>query len=190
MGRIPMLECFDLAESVPSAPPGPSEDWQQGHAAGLAEAEAAMLARQDLLSDQIAQSVADHIFTHAQARRHVLSGLVPLFQALIGRVLPALAQTDFAPHLAQVLTAAAGADTGGPVAVHLHPDQVAAVADVLSILPPGQILLQPDPDQPLGTARFVTPRGETALDTGQVLADASAILSALFDESEPRSDHG
>jgi len=185
-----MLESFDLAESAAAAPPGPSEDWLQGHAAGRAEAEAAMLARQDLLSDQIAQSMADLMFTQAQARHHVLTGLAPLFQTLISRVLPALAQTDFAPHLAQVLTSAAGADTGGPVAAHLHPDQVAAVAEVLSILPPGQIVLHPDPAQPLGTARFGTPRGETALDARQVLADAATILSALFDEPEPRSDHG
>ena len=190
MSRIPLLESFDLAEAAPAAAAGPSGEWLLGQAAGRAEAEAAMLDRQDLLSGQIAQNLADLIFTHAQARRHVLDGLGPLFRTLIAKVLPALAQTDFAPHLVQVLSAAANADTGVSLQVHLHPAQLAPVAATLAILPPGQIQLHPDSTLAPDTARIAGAGRETVLDMGQVLADATTVLSALFDHTEPRRDHG
>lgn len=191
MSRLPLLECFDQV-GLPSdaVPQGPGADWLQGHATGWAEAEAAALARQDTLSDALSQSLADLIFSHAQARRHVLGGLQPLFETLIAQVLPALAQTSFAPQLLMSLSAAAERDSGGTVVICLHPAQIAAVEACLAIQPKDQVSLRADPSLSPGQARIATPQGETALDTERVLLAATEVLATLFDHTDIRRHHG
>jgi len=188
MGRHPLLESFDTTPD-PARAAGPSEDWLAGHAAGLVEAKAAFAARQDVLSDDLAQSLADLVFSRAAARTHVLSGLRPLFQALVTQVLPALSRTGFAPHVLELLAEAAARDTSRPIQVALHPDQCAALAPLLQQMPADGVTLVSDPALGLHQARIATGAGETALDGDQLLNSATTALSAIFDADISRRYH-
>ena len=188
MGRHPLLESFDVALS-PAEPAGPSDDWLAGHAAGLAEAEANLAARQDLLGDEMVQSLADLVFTRAAARVHVLAGLQPLFHALITQVLPALSRTDFAPQVAALLAEAAARDTARPIRLALHPDQCAPFAPMLRQVPADTVNLLADPALKLHEARIATDSGETAFDGDHLREAAATALAAIFDADISRRYH-
>lgn len=186
-----LLEAFDILPPLPE-PEGPSPDWLDGHAAGLAQGlaqgAAEAEARSDHLTGELAQSLQDMAFGYAEAREQVLASLKPLFAALADRLLPQAAAEALGPWIAQALSDAAQSDSAAPIVVELHPDRVEAVR---ACLPPGSpATLRPDASLDRSAARITTPLGESDLDLGACLAAMQEALFALSDANTGMIRHG
>lgn len=186
-----LLEAFD-APPPPTEPAGPSPDWLDGHALGLAEGlargQAAAEAQAAHLSRDLARSLEDMAFGYAEAREQVLVSLRPLFGLLMNRLLPAAAAASLGPRIAELLLEAARADSAAPLVVEVHPDRLSAVR---ACLPPScPATLRPDPSLGSGGARITTPARESDLDLDACLASLRGALSALLDSTEGPVRHG
>lgn len=188
-----LLEAFDRPLAAePPEPAGPSPDWLEGHAAGLAEGlargRAAAEAASAHLSEELAQGLLEMTFAYAEAREQVLRSLGPLFALLADRLLPEMAAAALGPWIAEVLLEAAGSDSAAPLVVEVHPDRIGAVA---ACLPPGwPASLRPAPDLGPNAARLVAPARESDLDLDACLAALREALSTLFDPTGAQIRHG
>ncbi len=191
MARAPLLEDFDDVLTREDEPPsGPSADFLAGQAEGYAAGQAAAEADAGRLRAEIAQAFADMSFGYAEARRHVLTALQPLFAAVIDGFLPDLARAALVPQLRTLLMAAAEADGAQPVEIILHPSQIAAVAAALDGQGGVPLTLRGDPTLGPGQAFLATATQETALDLDAMRDAMRDVLAAISDDLQPRTEHG
>lgn len=185
-----LLEAFDAP--VPVLPSGPSPDWLDGHAVGLAdgrtEGRIEAEARSDHLSGELAQQLQEMTFGYAEARGQVLASLRPLFALLVDSLLPAMAAEALGPWIVEALLHAARVDSAAPLVLALHPDRIAVVG---ACLPPGfPATLRADPTLTPQAARMSLGPQETDLDLDACLAALREALSALLDETSRKVRHG
>ena len=192
MGRVPVLECFDLAQFPETAAgdAAPNPDWLDGHGVGLAEGRALALAEQAALSAEIAQSFADMAFGYVEARAHVLQGLKPLFGALISRVLPQLTEVAMASHLTSLLHDTATLDSALPMELSVHPGRIDALTALLPYAVGLPIMLVADPGIGVDQAVLLSGRAETSLDIGALITGVQVAFEAIFETTEERVNYG
>lgn len=184
------LESFDESpHDLDETADGPPGSYQEGYAAGCADAEAAHRADQARLSGDLVQTFADMSFGYAEARLEIMAALRPLFTMMSQRMLPELAHATLVPHLVDLLAKAAAADTARPIRVTVHPLHVDALKTTLCEAGGFKAEVQGDPLLGDAEAIFTTPDGETALDLAEVATAAGTILSALFDAPQKRTRH-
>ena len=173
------LEAFDATEPESSVPEGPSEDWLDGHAAGVAEGLESASHEAARRAAELAESLADLNTTIAEARREVLAGLAPLFEAMLGQILPALTERSVVQHGVALLMDAAEDASDPPLMLTLNPRNLAVMAQALDELSCPQVDLRAEDD--LGTGEIVlTRRGsDTVLDLGRLSRDLADLLDNL-----------
>jgi len=188
MMHMTLLESFDSPDNAMESA-GPSPDWATGHLVGLAEGRALALSEQGRLSSDIVQSLADMSFGYAEARRHLLLSLRPLFMVLMDKFLPALVSDGLATQIVDLLQRTATEDLLTPIELHVHPDHVAGLQDLIrqAAMP---ITLRGDPRLGLGQAQMSSTDGETLLDLDELLGATRGALSAIFFTPEQRVHHG
>lgn len=194
------LESFDeVAPPAAPEPSGPSEDWLEGHAAGLTEGHAAGRAEAEaegaLLLRGLVQTIDDMTFSYVEARAQVLLALRPLFGLVAERLLPAVAGEALAAWLAEAVVEAARADVPAPLVIAVHPSRAADLAACLPSLAAGAggrsgVQVVADPSLEFNAARLAQPGAETALDLDACVAALAEALSALFHEPQLKVSHG
>lgn len=192
MSRFALLENFDDPDARTGATgrAGPTEDWLDGHAQGLADGLAQAAAAQSVLSAEIGQTLSDLGFSYAEARAEVLQSLGPLFSVLMARILPDLAAASHALRLVGLLQSAAEHDSARPVELSVHPDRIEGLAATLPYAVGLPVMLVADPSVGPNGAILQSARGETALDVDGMLAEATEALSAIFAPDEESRRHG
>ena len=83
MGQTVELESFD---SAPSAPAGPSGDYQRGYEDGQEDATHAAQSGEAALQADLVQAVSDLEFTYEEARSEVMRALGMVFDSSAGAV--------------------------------------------------------------------------------------------------------
>lgn len=187
MTRSAVLECFDLdTRPRADAAPGPSQDWIDGHAAGLAqgraEAEAALARR----ISAVTQGLSDAGFVYAEARADLLARLTPLFSALADRFLPTLRFDAARAHIVATLRDAAQRDLATPLQIEVAPDLVPAMREAATGIAGLSVNVQGNPDHGPGEVTFGIAGEETALDLDDFIETARDLLRAPLET--PRSD--
>ncbi|WP_296425989.1 hypothetical protein [Yoonia sp.] len=180
------LESF---EEIVSDRSGPSADFNDGYAEGIAAGRAAAQADAVALTEAFVQSIADIDFTYAEARSQLLQSLGPLFQTLCKKILPHCVATGFAGQLADQLLHAAAADAAGPIKIHVHPDQRNAVEAATKTLPT-QLRVLTDPALTLHAAWIQQGTNETLLDADSLLSHINAALAAISNTEHRTNAHG
>ena len=183
-----MLEAFDGPAAEPDHPRGPSEDWLDGHAAGLVEAQTALDAENARQAEALAQAIADLDFTLTEARAGILASLAPLFRALVEKVLPDLAPAMLRGQLVAELTTLAERDLDPPLSLSAHPDSIGPLATALASLPRAPTDLVPDPQLGPHEVILTARNGETALDAGRLVAEITELLDNLARPEAARTE--
>lgn len=180
----------DFANPVETiAEPEQPEDLP-GYAEGYAAAIETITASQTQLSQDTVQALSDITFGFAEARLHVMASLEPLFRTLVDTVLPETLPESFRAHVVALLTKAAKTDAAKPFELSLHPQQVAAVSNILPAALAPLLSLSGDPALSPHTAAIRQGDLETALDHDALLTEVSQALSALFDQITESKAHG
>lgn len=191
MPKPAQLEVFETGQhTISQEPAGPTEDWQNGHAAGFEEARVLAEADANALGAEIVQSLSDMSFGFAEARAAVLQQLEPLFDALISKFLPEFAAQSMVPMIRDRLMAIAADAIDRPLTLSVPPDQIVAVSDLLAEAPNLPFTARSDPTLGSGQALVSAADHEEMIDLGAVLAVAQETLSALADTPQERSQNG
>ncbi len=192
MGLALALEEFDdvPAPAIGGASAAPSPDWQDGHAAGRAEALAEAATAQGALALGFVETLEDMAFGYAEARGVLMSELVGFFDRLAETLLPSLGPEVLTAHLAQALAQAAHADLAQPLVLRVAVADVVGVSDRLAARPDLPFTCRADPGLAPGSATLSGGGRETSLDAARLVSDLRAILSAFIDDQRQEATHG
>ncbi len=151
--------------------------WDEGRAAGLAEADTRAGAVDRATAARLAESLQETAFTFHEARTAVLGGVAPLIQAALRAVLPSVA----ADHLAQTITEAVTPflQEDHPVTLFTTP----AEAEILRArLAPSALPLTFAVDDTLapGSVRLKADAAESSIDPARAAEAALAAISDFF----------
>ena len=187
-----LLEIFDAPAAEPDVPSGPSEDWLDGHAAGVAAARDDASAEAARHAADLVAALADMEFTLAEARQEVLAGLAPLFRAILSQLLPALAGRATVDRALAMLTEAAEDALDPPAALSVHPDDRAALAGALAERSSPAVELVGDARLGRGEVVLTRRDSERAIDLGRLLSELTDLLDHLArpDPAQKDSRHG
>ncbi|MGR3631651.1 MAG: hypothetical protein ACU0A8_05970 [Limimaricola soesokkakensis] len=181
---------FESFDATPTEPEGPGPEWQAGHDVGFEAGREAQRLEAAALSERLVARIEDMAFAHAEARLGLLSGLEPLFETMLDRLLPGLAETVAAVQLRAALMEALQADLAAPLELRLPEAEIDMVRPLLDAM--GCDWLTPSPDPRLGPGEAVIcgPSFETHLDTGAMIDTAREALSALCAPKKEKLRHG
>jgi hypothetical protein len=184
MARLLQFEPFDL-DPVPPAPSGPSEDWLNGHAQGLADAADAAAQRKLAAEETALAALGDIAFTWAEARATVLASLVPFFRALTDKLIPELAAGAFPLHLVETLATTTSEDVGTIPEIGLSPAEAQAIMPILAAAGFGSVRIVPDTSLQPGEARLRQSSLTTVLDTPALVAALQDVVAAFLAVADP-----
>ena len=185
------LEVFEVGSApLGPEPDGPSEDWQNGHAAGFEEARVLIEADANALGSELVQTLSDMSFGIAEARAEIMSQLAPLFDVLISKFLPDFAAQTLVPLVRERMLSVAAEALERPLTLRVAPDQIVAVSDALAETPHLPFTALSDPTLGAGQALISAPGHEEMVDLGAILALAQETLAALTDTLQERSHNG
>ncbi|MCJ8140545.1 hypothetical protein [Falsirhodobacter halotolerans] len=159
--------------------------WDEGHAAGLADADTRAEALDRATAARLAEALQDAAFTFHEARTHVLSGTAPLILAALRAVLPPLAADQLAPSIVDALQPMLEAD---------HPVTLFTTAEEAAILrarlAPSALPLTFAVDDTLapGRARLTARGAECAVDPARAADAALAAMADFFTLHTPHPD--
>ncbi|ARO15424.1 flagellar biosynthesis/type III secretory pathway protein [Ketogulonicigenium robustum] len=183
---------FEAFDSEPESNTGPSPEYLAGYDAAMAEIEQSQTAARLRALDVTATALADHSFTHAEARRSVLAALSPLFQTIAQRLLPGLRAETLRLYLIDALETAAENTTTRGIAVQLAPEDYETLRAFAPQLP-GHFTLAPAAAVPMGTIMLATGDGESCLDIETLLLQLQDLLTMTAnlasDEAYPEGNH-
>jgi flagellar assembly protein FliH len=184
-----LLEVFRHADDAeaPLVTPEEAEEralaaFEKGYSAGWDDAARALGDEDTRLRSEIAAHLQTLGFGFVEAREHVLTAIGPLLRALVGRLLPGLAEDALARAVTLHLQGLAERLADTPVTLMLHPEARRLVAPALAGLPhlPVRIV----EDAALGQAQvyIVSQAGEELVDVEAALV----ALKAAVDDSVPK----
>ncbi len=175
------LETFDRNGSGQTAVANPANSrlYQEGFAAGLAEAATQFETDQLSLKAIVANEIADMSFGFTEARAHILSQITPLLQSILTVILPSVQSVSLKAMLLELVTDALAIDTNAPVRLTVHPDQERAMTDALAGVDHPNLVLHTDRNLKVHAAIATLCTGETSLDLDAALDLISGVLENM-----------
>ncbi len=186
MGQTVELESFD---SAPSAPAGPSGDYQRGYEDGQEDATHAAQSGEAALQADLVQAVSDLEFTYEEARSEVMRALGPFLETLISTILPHCVSNGFVSQIMSILRDAAAVDLVDAPTIMVHPSQQQAVAQALESWPANLSVGVDDSLNPYAAWLRLAPE-ETLLDLDHLMAEISTLIGAATIPNERQESHG
>lgn len=191
MTRPATLEVFEFGATQALVNTlGPSEEWQDGHANGFAEAQSMLGADSSRVREELLQAISDMSFGYAEAKAEILQSLSPLFEALIKTFVPDLARASLIPLIQDCLLAAATDAAQTPLVVCVPPQDVVALTDLLAMDGTLPFTAKSDPALAPGQALVSAGQAEQMIDLSAVLDAAQQTLAALLTPSSKGALNG
>lgn len=186
MGQHLSLESF---ETTLAKETGPSTEYNAGYQDGLAAAQAQVQVDLSECQNALVQAIGDMQFTYAEAHSEILRGLVPLFTALVTKIVPQCVSDSFLPQLVDLLTLQARDEIAGIPTLSVHPDRAASLQSILvGVMPDVRIIS--DSTLTLNAALVSFCQRETRIDADQLLMRVTTILNNITDTSNRSNQHG
>ena len=174
MGIVLDLESFDTStEHDADTPPASFED---GFAAGYADAERQFEANQSRLKETLILALNDSVFGYQEAQEHFVSGMQSYLEAVIDKILPAALVPALHANLLSVLTLAHQQNAQAPINLKVSTDQFLPVSELVNELELSHVSVEVD-DALTTHAAFMSPSDR------ELTIDLDAALKAIKDHS-------
>lgn len=174
MTGVAFLESFDAAAPTETAT---AQAKEESYRAGFADGQTAAKAEANTLNAELVQAISDLEFKYEEVKGEVTQSLRPFLKTLATQVFPHFAQTAFLAQIVQVLQTIAQTATTGPLSLSVHPNQAGAISEAIATATL-KVRVVPDAALAQNTARVAHAGEETQVDTADLIARISAILSA------------
>lgn len=176
------------SDPTPDAPPGFSEEeveaerlaaFDKGYSAGWEDATRTAAQDADRMKADFANTLRDMGFTFHEARAHVMRGLVPLLQAVVETLLPAVVHGTLGARLQEEITDLAEDAADLPILLRAAEGEADAMRDAIAEVPGLPIDLAEDPSVPPGQLFLILGRSEVNIDLSGPLRRLTEALEAL-----------
>lgn len=168
----------------------PVAAYERGYKAGWDDNEAQAQGERAAVGAELARNIQELGFTYHEARAHVMSGIEPLLEALVGKVMPRLVAATLGPSILEELSAVAEAAADRPVTILVSPASHETVAGFLAGATALPFDLVPEPTMGEWQVCFRLGDHERQLDLGEVLDRIMARLEAFSDQNQRALKHG
>lgn len=158
--------------------------YEQGYAAGWDDGVAAQAEDQTRLRADLARSLQGLAFTYQEARAHVLRSLEPLIEAMLSRLLPAVAQSALAPMVLETLRPLAAELAEAPVVLYVHPAVRPAITALLSDNEALPVALVDEPMLGEGQAVLRLGQIEARIDLDATMKAVAEAVNQFFQMSQ------
>ena len=182
-GRLQLVDEDTLEEHRLTA-------FEQGYAAGWDDAVAAQTAEDDRVGSDLAKSLEDLSFTYHEALAQMTVSLRPLFQGLVGTVLPDAMNRSFGHHIVEQLQDMASEDITQPALLVVPKGAGKALQPVLEREFSVPIQLIEEASLPPGQASLRIGQAERDVDCNRLLASISEAMDTYIHQASEGLEHG
>lgn len=164
--------------------------YEQGYAAGWEDAIAAQQNERNQMAADLAHNLQSLNFTYHEARTHVLKGLEPLLNDIVGQILPEIARSALLPIVQNSLMPMAEMSADTPIKVLFNPAAREVIEPLIDQTNAPPLTLVEEPT--LGEGQVFLRLGdcETRVDLDGVIAEIKQALADFFTLSTKDQNHG
>lgn len=155
--------------------------YDSGYAAGWEDATAAQSGDQSRVRADLARNLQALSFTFQEARAHVLRGMQPLLEAVVGKLLPELARETLGAIVLDSLMPMAEGLADAPVTIVLNPAVRAAVEPLIAEATGLPLTIEEETSLSEGQVYLRFGTVETRIDLDRAIADIAATMRGFFD---------
>lgn len=153
--------------------------YERGYVAGWDDAQAQAEAESGARAALVAARIEALTFGYHEAHAHVMSGLAPLFEAVLAQLLPAAARAAILPLVVEELTALAQSQADRPLTLRIPQGWRADYLEALAGLALPPLTLTETDDLAETQAEIVSDGGEARIDLAAALARIAAAFATL-----------
>lgn len=161
--------------------------YDSGYAAGWEDAAAAQSDDQSRIRADLARNLQALSFTYQEARSHILRALEPLFEAVIGKVLPELARRSLGGVVLERLMPLADGLSDAPVTLVVNPASRQSVEPLIVEATGLPLLIEEEPSLSEGQVYLRLGSSESCVDLDRATTEIVAALRGFFDRSSKES---
>ncbi|EGJ22815.1 FliH2 [Cereibacter sphaeroides WS8N] len=192
------LEVFEVTAPEPAivvtdavaVEEGRQASYEEGYRAGWEDAVKARSEEEARMQAELARNLQALGFTFREARMHVLRGIEPLMEALVGRILPDMARQMLAPLVLETLMPLADGMSEAPVTLLVHPSARACLERLLDGAVALPLVIHDEPSLDEGQATIRLGVSETQVDLDRAVTDIAAAVRSYFDLTQQEVRHG
>ncbi|GGH39400.1 flagellar assembly protein FliH [Cribrihabitans marinus] len=182
-GRLQLIDEDTLEERRLAA-------FEQGYAAGWEDAVAAQATEDDRVVSGLAKTLEDLSFTYHEALAQMAVSLRPLFQGLVGTVLPDALNRSFGHHIVEQLNDMASEDIAQPALLVVPKGAGKALQPILDRDFSLPVQLIEEASLPPGQASLRIGQAERDIDCNRLLASISEAMDTYIHQASEGLDHG
>lgn len=157
--------------------------YDAGYSAGWEDAVAAQNGDQSRIRSDLARNLQGLSFTYQEARGHILRGLEPLFEEIVGKLLPSLAQETLGGIVLDCLMPLAEGLTDSPVTLVLNPNARPSVEPLIAAATGLPLIIEEETTLSEGQVYLRFAETEVLVDLDRATAEIAASLRGFFELS-------
>lgn len=155
--------------------------YDAGFSAGWEDATAAQSGDQTRIHAELARNLQALSFTYQEARSHILRALEPLFDEMVGKLLPSLARETLAGIVLDALMPMADGLADAPVTLVLNPAVRAAVEPLIADATGLPLVVEEEPSLGEGQVYLRFGASETLVDLDRATREIASAVRGFFD---------
>lgn len=164
--------------------------FEQGYSAGWEDAVAARDHDRDRITSALAQRLEDMSFTYHEALTQMTAAMAPVFEAIVGKVLPEAMAMSFAHRIVEQVQAMAQAAAAAPVVLTVPQGAAATLRPVLDRDLPFPAELCEDPALDPGQAFIRLGEEERMIDGQRLVDEIAAEIDRFMYPTNKETRHG
>jgi flagellar assembly protein FliH len=155
--------------------------YETGYSAGWEDATAAQSGEQTRIHADLARNLQALSFTFQEARSHVLRGLEPLLEEIVGKLLPAIARETLGGIVLDALMPLADALADAPVTLVLNPAVRPAVEPLIAEATGLPLIIEEEASLGEGQVYLRFGACETLVDLDRATTEITTAVRGFFD---------
>ena len=155
--------------------------YDAGYSAGWEDATAAQSGDQTRIRAELARNLQTLSFTYQEARSHILRAIEPLFDEMVGKLLPSLARETLGGVVLDALMPMAEGLADAPVTLVLNPTVRAAVEPLIANATGLPLIIEEEPSLGEGQVYLRFGTSETLVDLDRATTEIATALRGFFD---------
>lgn len=166
------------------------EGYETGYQAGWDDAVRSEAKNQERIGEEFARNLGDLGFTFHEARSHVLRGLEPLFEAVVGSLLPVLAAEALGMTIVEELMSIAAEAGDRPIEIVAASSNMGVLEELIGTVTAVPVRLLEEPTLAEGQVFLRSEKEEKEIDLDDVIERIGAAIRAYYQLNEKVAQNG
>ncbi|MGB0901550.1 hypothetical protein [Halocynthiibacter sp.] len=160
------------------------EAFENGYKAGWDDAARSHSENLEHVSVELGRNLQELSFTFHEARTQILKDMRAVFEELLAKILPEIANGNLPAIIAEQIAVIAQRDAQTKIELRVHPSNIDVVTRFVAAQSFLQVEVMPEPSFGEGQARLLFADGEQNIDLSEVLTLAEEKTQGFFNHNE------